>query len=333
MEKLPFEQIKRRILIKKEAQTNPEYGKKPEERTIEELIQYGVINLNKSSGPTSHQTADYVKRILKLKKAGHSGTLDPKVTGVLPIALGRATRITQTLLKAGKEYVCLMHIHKPASQSKIHKKAKEFTGKIEQMPPIKSAVKRQLRTREVYYFKILEIDNQEVLFRIGTEAGTYIRKIAHDFGKSLKTNAHMVQLIRTKAGPFKEEDSVTLHDLKDAYEFYKEGNQEPFKKIIKPIEFAIDHLPKIYIMDTTVDSICHGASLSIPGISKLDSEIKENELVAVLTLKNELVAVGKARLSSEQIIKETKGVAVSNMKVFMLPDTYPKYTVQKQENL
>src|SRR3989344_2269983 len=111
-ELLPFERIQRRVLVKKESETNWDYGQNPEKRSVEELINYGIINLNKFSGPTSHQISDYVQKILNIDKSGHSGTLDPNVTGVLPIALGKATRIVQTLLKSGKEYVCLMHLHK-----------------------------------------------------------------------------------------------------------------------------------------------------------------------------------------------------------------------------
>ncbi len=177
MDKLPFEEIKRKAIVKKKEATDESYGKKPEERSIAELINYGVINLDKNQGPTSHQVTDYVKRILNIKKSGHSGTLDPNVTGCLPIALGKGTRIVQTLLKSGKEYVCLMNLHSDVEEGKIRGNVKKFIGKIEQMPPVRSAVKRQNRFREVYYFNILEINGRNVLFKVGCEAGTYIRKL------------------------------------------------------------------------------------------------------------------------------------------------------------
>ena len=100
---------KLQLFIKKQAETT--FGKHPSERTITELLQYGIINLDKPKGPTSHLVVDHIKKILKINKAGHSGTLDPGVTGVQPIALNRATRITHFLLTAPKEYVCLMHLH------------------------------------------------------------------------------------------------------------------------------------------------------------------------------------------------------------------------------
>ncbi|MCD4666961.1 RNA-guided pseudouridylation complex pseudouridine synthase subunit Cbf5, partial [archaeon] len=158
MEKLPFENIKRKVLVKKDIQTDSRYGVEPEKRDIKELLELGIVNLNKPAGPTSHQVTDYVKKIFGLKKAGHSGTLDPNVTGVLPIAFGRGTRVVQVLLKSGKEYIGLMHLHKEASLEDIQKVVIKFTGNIEQLPPIRSAVKRRLRTRKIYYLNILEVE-------------------------------------------------------------------------------------------------------------------------------------------------------------------------------
>jgi len=324
MNKLLFED-KREVFVKNEAKTSEDHGCYPKNRSTKELIEYGVVNLNKPSGPTSHQVSDYVKRILNIDKAGHSGTLDPGVTGVLPTALGRATRIVEYLLKSGKEYICLMHLHKKVDEDKIRDTFKEFIGKIMQLPPIKSAVKRQLREREIYYVEILEIKNQDVLFKVGCQAGTYIRKYVHDFGQRLGIGAHMVQLIRTKVGHFTDKNWITLHNLKDAYEFYKEGDESYLKKCILPIEKAIEYFPKIWVLDTTVDSLCHGASLSVPGIAKFHSSIKDDDLVAVMTLKDELVCIGKAFMDSEQINKNNKGLAVKTEKVFMLPDTYPRF--------
>ena len=140
---LPFEKIERKILVKKDAVTNPVLGQNPSERKTEEIINYGIVNINKPQGPTSHQVSDYVKKILTIDKAGHSGTLDPHVHGVLPVALGRATRIVQGLLKPGKEYVGIMHLHRDIEESKLNETIKKhFIGKIRQLPPIKSAVKR-----------------------------------------------------------------------------------------------------------------------------------------------------------------------------------------------
>jgi len=321
--KLPSESIPNKVLVKKEAETSSNYGTTPENRTLKESLNYGIVNIDKPKGPTSHQVADYVKKILNLKKAGHSGTLDPIVTGSLVVTLGNATKVTQVLLKGGKEYLCLMHLHKPVEKKEIEKVMNEFIGEITQLPPVKSSIKRQKRKRTIYYMKILEVEEQDVLFYVGTQAGTYIRKLCHDIGQKLEVGAHMAQLIRTKVGPYNEKTIHTLHELKDAYEYYKEGNEKELKKIILPVESAIVHLPKIWILDTTVDSLTHGADLNIPGISKLN-EFSRNELVAILTLKGELVALAESELSSEAIMKNEKGLAAITKKVFMKFDIYPK---------
>ena len=325
MKKLPFEKIERKILVKKEVITDAKCGKNPEERTIKELLESSVICLNKPSGPSSHQIADYVKKILKVEKVGHGGTLDPGVTGVLPMSLGKATKIMEALLKAGKEYVCVMHIHISIPQSKIYKSSNEFIGKIMQLPPVKSAVKREWREREIYYIEILEIKNQDVLFRVGCQAGTYIRRLCDDWGKALGTNAHMQELVRTKAGPFNDREWYSLQDIKDAFTLNQEGNEKELRKILKPVEFAVSHLPKIWIIDSAVDSICHGANLSVPGISKLEDKIGKNEMVAIMSLKNELVAIGNSIMISEEIDNSNKGLAIKINKVFMEPETYPHF--------
>jgi len=321
--KLPFEEIKRKILVKKEAKTDEKYGCKPEDRKTEDIINYGIINIDKPKGPTSHQVSDYTQKILNIKKAGHSGTLDPAVTGALPTALGSATKIVQVLLKAGKEYVAVMHLHKEVEEKKLREIFKEFTGKIRQKPPVKSSVRRVERTRNIYYFDILEIQKQDVLFKVGCEAGTYIRKLIHDIGKKLGSGAHMAELRRTKAGPFTEKTLFTLQDLQDAFHYYKKENKDKYlRKIIQPVENAVNHLPKIWVLDTTVEPLCHGSDLKIPGISKLNDKISKNDTIAVLTLKNELIALGTAKLTSEEIMKKEKGIAVKTERVFMNPGTY-----------
>lgn len=246
------------------------------------------------------------------------------MTGVLPIALKKATRIVQTLLKSGKEYIGLMHLHKKIDGNLIKKTAEEFIGKIKQLPPIRSAVKRQLRTREIYYLKILELQDKDVLFKIGSEAGFYVRKWCHDFGLKLNTKAHMSSLIRTKAGPFTDKTWKTLHDLKDAYTLYKEKDDERYiNEIILPIEKAIEHLAKIWVHDSAVSTLCHGADLSIPGINKYNNFL-ENETIAIMTLKNELIGLGRTILNSKEIKENEKGKVVLINKVFMDRKIYPK---------
>lgn len=323
--KLPFEKGQREVLVRREVETSPKFGCEPEKRTTEELLHYGVVNIDKPQGPTSHQVSAYAKNILGAHKGGHSGTLDPNVTGVLPVALGDGTKLVQALLPAGKEYVCLMHLHDDYSEEKIREVCQSFVGKIKQLPPVKSAVKRQWRFRRIYYLEVLDIDGRDVLFRVGCQAGTYIRKLCHDIGKKLGSNGHMQELRRTKAGGFGEDTLVTLHDLEDAMWYYKhEKNDVALRQFVLPIEYGVRHLPKIWILDTTVDTMCHGASLKAPGISKIEADIQVDDFVAIMTLKDELVAFGRAAMTSREMQKMRKGVAAKLERVFMRPGTYPK---------
>ncbi|MEA2036188.1 MAG: RNA-guided pseudouridylation complex pseudouridine synthase subunit Cbf5 [Nanoarchaeota archaeon] len=309
MGKLPFETISRKVLVKKESKAV--YGIKPEERPTEQIVNYGIVNVDKPRGPTSHQVSDFVKRILNLTKAGHSGTLDPHVTGLLPVAIGKATRVVQALLPAGKEYIALMYLHKPVEKGRIRKELEDYSGKIRQKPPIKSSVRRIERTRKIYYIEVLEIDGQNVLFKIGCEAGTYIRKYIHDFGKRLDMGAHMVELRRTKVASFDESSLCTLQDLTDAFYYYKKEKNDKFiRKIIQPIENGVRHLPKVWILDSTIESLSHGRDLAIPGISKIESGINTDELVAIMTLKGELIGLGITQMTSKDIIKKNNGIAV-----------------------
>lgn len=322
---LPFEKRNNNVIVKNTSETSASLGKIPSEMSVKELLEKGIIVLDKPSGPTSHQAVDYLKKILKISKAGHSGTLDPGVTGVLPVAIEGATRITNALLTAGKEYVCLMHLHGDVSRDALEETIKNnFMGTISQLPPKKSAVKRQIRERSIYYFEILEMKGRDVLFVVGCQAGTYIRKLVHDIGISICGGAHMVELVRTKAGPFRTEDVVSLQNLADAFHYYNEGDDSLLKKIIFPVERGIEQLKKIWIHDAAVDSLCHGAFLKVPGISKLDSDIAKQDIVAVMTLKGELVLVGEALLNSNNMMKLAKGIAVKTSQVFMKPGTYSK---------
>ncbi len=325
--KFPFEEISRKILIKKQAETSPKFGCEPEKRSTENLLQYGIVNIDKPRGPTSHQVSAYAKTILGVSKCGHSGTLDPHVTGVLPTAVGAATKVVQALLTAGKEYICLMHLHGDYPAEKIREVCAAFVGKIKQLPPLKSAVRRQERWRKVYYLEILEIDGRDVLFVVGCQAGTYIRTLCVGIGRMLGSNAHMQELRRTRVGLFTEETLCTLHDLTDAFWYYKnENNDTLLRKCLQPMEQGVAHLPKIWVFDTTVDTLCHGASLKVPGIAKLESDIQTEDIVAVMTLKNELIGLGKSNMNSQDILKNEKGIAVTLQRVVMLPGMYPKCT-------
>jgi H/ACA ribonucleoprotein complex subunit 4 len=322
----PWE-TKREIRVKAEDTTNPKYGHKPSERPAAEYIRYGVINLDKPAGPTSHEVAAWTKKIMHLKSIGHGGTLDPKVTGVLPVTLEDSTKIVQALLNSGKEYVCVMKLHGDAQETRVKQVLDEFQDQIYQRPPLRSSVKRQLRTRRIYYIDFFEVNGRNVLFKVGCEGGTYIRKLCYDIGEILGIGAHMQELRRTRAGPFVETSSsrVTLHDV--AYwfgEWEEKKDEKILHKIIQPMETALALIPKIVVRDSAVDAVCHGANLTAPGIISAETGIQKDSLIAVLTLKGEAVALAQAVLSTDEIVDLRHGTVATLQRVVMPRGTYPK---------
>ena len=332
-----------KLLIKHNDKPSNKYGIEPKNRTIKQLLDKGFINIDKDKGPTSHIVADTVKKILNIKKVGHSGTLDPKVTGVLLMGLGKATRLMEYMLKSNKEYICLMYVHKKISKSKIEKVLKQFTGEIIQIPPIISAVKRQPRKRTIYELELLDYENngQNILFRVRCQHGTYIRKLCSDIGETLKIGAQMKELRRTKAGPITEKDNIiSLDKLRNLYELYNEETDEKnklkieqeLKKYIQPMEYLLKEYKKVYLRDSAVNPISKGADLAIPGVAKLDDNIELGDEIAMLTLKGELIGIGTAFLTSKQVIKKNKGAFIKTNKILMNIDYYPKTWDFKNQN-
>ncbi len=324
---VPPWKTQRKMILKAEDTTHPEHGKPPSERPTEDYIRYGVINLDKPAGPTSHEVAAWTKKILNLNRIGHGGTLDPKVTGVLPIMLEDSTKIVQALLNSGKEYICVMKLHGDAEETRVKQILEEFQNQIYQRPPLRASVKRQLRTRRIYYIDCLEVNARNVLFKVGCEGGTYIRKLCYDIGEILGVGAHMQELRRTRAGPFVENSSsrVTLHDVAYCFwEWEEKKDEKLLRKIIQPMETALDLIPKIVVRDSAVDALCHGANLTAPGVLSAETGIKKNSMIAVLTMKGEAVALAKAFLSTEEIIDLKHGTVASLQRVVMPRGTYPR---------
>jgi len=318
---------KRELLIKAEDTTNSKYGCNPSERPAKQYIQFGTINLDKPAGPTSHEVAAWVKKIMHLNAIGHGGTLDPKVTGILPITLEEATKMVQALLYSGKEYVCVMKLHGDTREDQIKRVLTEFEDVIYQRPPLRSSVKRQIRTRRIYYIDYMEQDGRNVLFKVGCEGGTYIRKLCFDIGEILGVGAHMQELRRTRAGPFTETSikKVTLHDVAYWFGEYEEKQEQAILcKFIEPMETALMQLPKIIIRDSAVDAVCHGANLTAPGVLSVDSRIEKDNVLAIFTLKGEAVALGKALVSTQEMLDLQHGAVAALQRVLMPRGTYPR---------
>lgn len=250
---------------------------------------------------------------------------------MLPVALEEATKVVQGFLYSGKEYVCAMQLHADVPEAEILRVLNEFVGEIYQKPPLRSSVKREPRKRSIYKLDVNEIDGRTVLFTCSCQAGTYIRKLCSDVGEVLGCGAHMRELRRTRAGPFTEEnDLVNLHQISAAQSDFEAGNPEPLRMIIKPMELALEAIPRIEIRDSAVDAICHGADLAVPGIVKLDSTIEKKNPVALFTLKGEAVALGRALMTSREMMDQEKGVAAKTERVLMDRGTYPELWKHRQ---
>ena len=312
------------VVLDEEA-TDPGHGWAPTKRPVQAMLEYGLLPLDKPRGPTSHEVVAWTRKLLGVEKAGHSGTLDPPVSGLLPIGLGQSTRALSLLLLFPKEYRGVMRLHSAVPKKRLDAVVGEFTGEIFQRPPQRSSVSRQTRSRTIHEFELTESSGNLHLFRVLCQSGTYIRKLVYDLGEVLEVGATMVELRRTRVGPLSESEGlVTLHQLSDAAFRLKEGDEAPMRRLILPIEGSLGSIGRVVVRDSAVDAICHGARLGIPGVLSISEGVKKDDTLALMSAKGELVAIGKALLSTDQVQAMRRGLASTTERVVMKAGTYPK---------
>lgn len=262
-------------------------------RSIEELLQFGIVNLDKPSGPTSFRAASMAGRILDAPKSCHYGTLDPKVTGVLPVGLNRACRLAQWFLKKDKTYVGVMRLHRDVPLEEVEAEMPDFRGVIVQVPPVRSRVKRQARKREVYRWKITGVEGRDLRFVAEVEAGTYIRKLIHDLGERIG-GAHMLSLRRTHAGPFGHEDEsfVTLEQFERAVQIWRKGEEEPLRRALVPGEAIGRMLPVVWAREECVEELLHGIPVR-PDHLQEPPDLPEGEDFVILSDERGLIEVAR----------------------------------------
>eukprot|EP01112_Ceratiomyxa_fruticulosa_P004419 TRINITY_DN1497_c0_g1_i1.p1 TRINITY_DN1497_c0_g1~~TRINITY_DN1497_c0_g1_i1.p1 ORF type:complete len:504 (-),score=149.89 TRINITY_DN1497_c0_g1_i1:269-1681(-) len=304
-------------------------GHSPLSRPLSEYVRYGVINLDKPANPSSHEVVAWIRRILEVDKTGHSGTLDPKVTGSLVVCVDRATRLVKSQQGAGKEYVCIARFHSALeSELKLTRAIETLTGALFQRPPVIAAVKRRLRVRTIYESKLLEFDSESNLavFWVSCEAGTYIRTLCVHLGLLLGVGGHMEELRRVRSGIMSEKDNlVTMHDVLDAQWEYKNHKDEAYlRRIIQPLEVLLTSYKRIVVKDSTVNAICYGAKLMIPGLLRYESGIEVGELVVLMTTKGEAIALGVAQMTTSVMATVDHGIVAKIKRVIMERDTYPR---------
>ncbi len=269
--------------------------------SIDSLLNFGVVIIDKPRGPTSHQVSAWVRKILNVNRTGHAGTLDPKVTGVLPVALNRATKIINYLHYQPKEYISVMRLHSDIGEKKLREVFKDFEGQIYQIPPVRSAVARRLRKRMVYELEFMEKQDTLVLFRARVESGTYIRALCRDMGDALCIGAHMEDLRRVSTGHFTEDYAVSLTDLLDAYIFWKEdGDASLLEKYILPGDSIVSFLPRIVVYDSALNNLANGSPLYKPGVVSMP-KLQSGDLCTVYTESGKFISVSRAVLDDDII--------------------------------
>jgi H/ACA ribonucleoprotein complex subunit 4 len=300
------------------------------EKSIKQLLEFGIIIFDKPatldpthcnndssasrsrSDCTSFDVSDFVRRKLKLNKTSHFGTLDPMVTGVLPIALGRAVKLTGFFLGEDKEYIGTMRIHEDVSLDDIRKVINEkFMGTIIQLPPVRSSVKRQEREREIKKFELLEKNGKEVSFLVECQGGTYVRKLVHDLGEAMGIGAHMIGLKRIRAGIFKEKEMTSKEEFEKAVNEFEKGEEKRLRKIIIPAEIVSEVYPVVEIKEEFANLILHGSPVYYKFlVKKQDFEtgkiicvFGEEKFVGMFKVINEKEFFARSEFTLQQVNK------------------------------
>nr|CAG4644017.1 EOG090X07JL [Lepidurus arcticus] len=304
-------------------------GCSPLQRPIKEYVHGGFINLDKPANPSSHEVVAWIKRILRCDKTGHSGTLDPKVTGCLIVCIDRATRLVKSQQGAGKEYVCIFKLHSSVDKvAKITQALERLKGALFQRPPLISAVKRQLRVRTVYESKMHEYDEEKNMgiFWVSCEAGTYIRTMCVHLGLMLGVGGQMQELRRVRSGIQSENQGmVTMTDVHDAQWLYDNHKDESYlRRVIRPLEALLTSHKRIIMKDSAVNAVCYGAKIMLPGVLRYEDGIELNQEIVIMTVKGEAIALGVALMTTATIAACDHGIVAKIKRVIMERDTYPR---------
>lgn len=272
---------------------------------------HGIVLLNKATGLSSNAALQQVKRLFNANKAGHTGSLDPLATGVLPLCLGEATKVSQFLLDSDKKYRATIRLgirtDSADSQGNVIETCEDFAvskadvlaalanyrGEIEQVPPMHSALKvdgvplykrahkgevieRQPRKVTIHSIELTGFSDNEFIVEIACSKGTYIRTIADDLGQDLGCGAHIVGLHRLQAGAFTIDQCYSLEELDDVN---VEGGFDAIDELLFPMDRAVDELPEVVLPSITADFVKNGQAVLVSHLPR-DGLVRlyENEL-------------------------------------------------------
>ena len=296
----------------------------PLEGPAAERIAAGAFVLvDKPRGPSSHQVTAWARDLLGVAAAGHAGTLDPNVSGVLWVGLGPALRLVPLVLEFPKSYVGVAVLHGDVPPARLAAVAAEFVGPVYQTPPVRSAVKRERRVRTIHRLDLLERDGPKVLLSTVVDSGTYVRTLAVDLGDALGVGAHLEELRRTATGPFGEADAIGLATLADARAAAAEGDPSPLLRLLHPIEEVWREFPTLVLKDAAASAVAHGAPLAAGGVASVSRAFARGDRVVLLSRNRELVATGIAVRSAAEPRGEHGGWIVGSTKVFADPRRFP----------
>lgn len=280
--------------------------------------------IDKPRGPSSHQVTAWVRELLKVPTAGHAGTLDPNVSGLLWVGVGPALKLLPLMLEFPKRYVGVVELHAAVPPAAFQRALEEFTGPVYQTPPVRSAVKRQRRIRTLHRIERLDSDGPRHVLDVVCDSGTYIRTLAVDLGDALGVGAHLAELRRTGTGPFTEAASVGVATLADAVARDAAGEPAPLAALLHPMEEVWREFPSVVAKDAAASAIAHGADLAPGGIAGVGRAFPEGARVVVVNRRNELLAWGTALRPSTEVRSHAPGWAIDCERVFVDPRAYPK---------
>merc|ERR1711874_872 len=304
------------------------FGASPLKRDLVNYVKSGFICLDKPANPSSHEVVAWIKRILRVDKTGHSGTLDPKVTGCLIVCIDRATRLVKSQQSAGKEYVCIYRLHESVEKKRVAQELERLKGALFQRPPLMGAVKRQLRVRTCYESKLIEHDQDRNLgiFWVSVEAGSYIRTMCVHLGLLLGVGGQMQELRRVRSGiQSGKEGMVTMHDILDAQWVYDNHKDESYlRRVIRPLEALLTGHKRIIMKDSAVNAVCYGAKIMLPGILRYEDGIEMGMEIVVCTTKGEAICIAIAQMTTATMASCDHGVVAKIKRVIMERNTYPR---------
>ncbi len=291
---------------------------------VAERVRAGAfVLIDKPRGPSSHQVTAWTRDLLGVEVAGHAGTLDPNVSGLLWIGVGPALKLLPLVLEFPKRYVGVVTLHGEVPDRELARVLGEFTGPIYQTPPVRSAVKRERRVRTVHRLVLVERDGSRLLLDAVTDSGTYMRTLAVDLGEALGVGAHLEELRRVQTGPFTESEAVPLTVLADARAARSSGDPAPLLALLHPISEVWREFPTLTVKDVAASAIAHGAGLARGGIVSVSRPFARDAHVVLVTRDGSLLATGVAQHDSRSLAEVAHGWVVAGIRVFVDPARFP----------